>query len=176
MPYRLCPACGVTVHSVAGYATAAACPNCASPLPEAPKAFPSERRDISRRLLREPIAAAAARRELEVFRGELDQVLFEDVALLMTELIANSVKHAGPDAGDHVDVEVAVMPDRIRVDVSDGGPGFQYRGREPYADDALHWGLELLEKLSDRWEIVSGNDAPGTLVWFEVDRDSHVAA
>jgi anti-sigma regulatory factor (Ser/Thr protein kinase) len=176
MPYRLCPGCGVTVYSVAGYSSSAVCPNCAGPLPGAPKAFHSERRDIRRRLLREPIAAASARRELEVFRTELDQVLFEDVALLMTELIANSVKHAGPDAGDHVEVEVAVMPDRIRVDVRDGGPGFEYQRRERAPDDALHWGLELLEKLADRWEIVSGNEPPGTVVWFEVDRDAHLAA
>jgi anti-sigma regulatory factor (Ser/Thr protein kinase) len=176
MPYRICPACGVTVHSVAGYAVAAACSNCGSSLPDVPKVFPAERHDIRRRLLREPIAAAAARRELEVFRGELDQVVYEDVALLMTELITNSVKHAGPDAGDHIDVDVAVMPDRIRVDVRDGGPGFKHRGRDPDADHALHWGLHLIEALADRWEIVSGTGAAGTVVWFEVDRDSHVAA
>jgi anti-sigma regulatory factor (Ser/Thr protein kinase) len=176
MPYRLCPGCGVTVHSVAGYATASECPNCGAPFADPPKPFPPERRDISRRFLREPIAATAARRELEAFRSELDQIMLEDVALLLTELIANSVKHAGPDAGDHIDLEVAVMPDRVRVDVRDGGPGFAYSRRDPDTEDALHWGLELIERLADRWAIVLGEGTSGTVVWFELDRRSNVAA
>lgn len=172
MPYRQCPGCGVTAHSVAGYASASACPLCGTPLPGREKGFPSGRRDIHRRLEREPVAAATARRELEALLGDLDQTEFEVAALLMTELIANSVKHAGARAGAHIGLDVAVMPERIRVEVRDGGPGFEPVPRA--ADERLdaHWGLHLVNQLSSRWEVAGGNGTGETLVWFELDRAS----
>src|SRR3954467_11821513 len=45
-----------------------------------------------------PEAASHARRALSRLRGDLDAPLLETMRLLVTELIANSVKHASADA------------------------------------------------------------------------------
>jgi anti-sigma regulatory factor (Ser/Thr protein kinase) len=125
--------------------------------------------DIQRRLPRGNDAGAAARRELERFRGQIDQADLEIVALLMTELVANSVQHAGPDAGPYLRLGLTVTADRIRVEVRDGGPGFVPAPRGPDAG-ALHWGIELVNRLADRWQVVPGEGRAKTSVWFELDR------
>lgn len=125
--------------------------------------------DIQRRLPRDLDAGVAARRELERFRGELGEADHDIVALLMTELVANSVKHAGPDAGSHLRLGLTVTADRIRVEVRDGGPGFVPARRSNRAG-ALHWGIELVDRLADRWQVVPGEGRGETSVWFELDR------
>jgi anti-sigma regulatory factor (Ser/Thr protein kinase) len=125
---------------------------------------------LHRDLLRDQDAPACARRELEPFRAELDPLVYQDVALLITELVTNSVRHAGPDAGDRVLFDLAVTPGRVRVDVRDGGPGFSPVAREPGDQSPYHWGLHIVERLADRWAVVPPNGTLGTLVWFEVDR------
>jgi anti-sigma regulatory factor (Ser/Thr protein kinase) len=110
-----------------------------------------------------------ARRELERFRGHLDETDLQIVALLMTELVANSVKHAGPNAGPHLRLSLTVTADRVRVEVRDGGPGF-VPVRRTDAAGALHWGIELVDRLSDRWQVVPGGGHGDTSVWFELDR------
>jgi anti-sigma regulatory factor (Ser/Thr protein kinase) len=123
---------------------------------------------VQRRLVRDFDAGAEARRELE--RLDLDETDTEIVALLMTELVANSVKHAGPHAGDHLVLDLTLTPDRVRVEVRDGGPGFVPRRRRVEDEIGLHWGLELVRRLSDRWQVVPGSGSGQTSVWFELDR------
>jgi anti-sigma regulatory factor (Ser/Thr protein kinase) len=125
---------------------------------------------VQRRLVRDFDAGAEARRELERLGPGLDETDAEIVALLMTELVANSVKHAGPHAGDHLLLDLTLTPDRVRVEVRDGGPGFVPRRRRSSDDISLHWGLELVRRLSDRWQVVPGNGSGETSVWFELDR------
>jgi signal transduction histidine kinase len=83
--------------------------------------------------------------------------------LLVTELVANSVRHA---SGTPIDVTVTVHDAHVRTDVSDGGAGF-----EPPSPDAsplkTHgWGLFLVRKIALRW---GAEPATGT-VWFEIER------
>lgn len=125
---------------------------------------------IERRLARDLDAGTEARGELERFRAELDDTDMEIVALLMSELVSNSVKHAGPAAGDYVLLDMTLTPDRIRVEVRDGGPGFVPRRRPPGDDSGLHWGIELVHRLADRWQVVPGNGRGDSAVWFELDR------
>jgi anti-sigma regulatory factor (Ser/Thr protein kinase) len=127
-------------------------------------------RQIHRTLEREPGAAAEARRELERFEDDLDEVDLEISALLLSELVANSVRHAGEDAGPRVYLDITLTGDRLRVEVRDGGPGFVPVRRRPGDIRSLHWGMELVSRLADRWQVVSGNGSGETLVWFELDR------
>ena len=84
--------------------------------------------------------------------------------LLVTELVANSVRHA---RGTPIDVTVTVDDQLVRTEVSDGGAGF-----EPPPDDdpgplkSSGWGLFLVRKMALRW---GAEPATGT-VWFEVER------
>jgi anti-sigma regulatory factor (Ser/Thr protein kinase) len=169
VPYRQCPDCGITVHDSGGYSAASACPVCGASLTAGAKRFARDTNGVRRKLAREPVAASAARRALDSLIGT-EEGVYRVAALLVTELIANSVLHAGPDAGEQVLLDVAVLPDRIRVEVHDQGPGFEPRARVTDDELGLHWGLDLVERLASRWDVVPGNGSGQTVVWFEVDR------
>jgi anti-sigma regulatory factor (Ser/Thr protein kinase) len=120
--------------------------------------------EIKLELLGGPEAVALARHSLNDFQGELGHELFEDMRLLVSELVTNSVRHADVSS---VTLEVNVQADIIRCCVTDPGPGFEATERGPDDDPASGWGLFLVEQLSDRWGVeLSG----GTSVWFEIDR------
>ena len=121
-------------------------------------------------LTRDENAPAAARHELEAFRDELDPLLYEDLALLTTELVANSVRHAGPRAGDRVLLDMSLTAGLVRLEVRDGGPGFAFVPREPGDVSPYHWGLQIVERIADRWAVVPANGHGSTCVWFELDR------
>jgi two-component sensor histidine kinase len=83
---------------------------------------------------------------------------FDDVQLVISELVTNSVRH-GPQG--IVDVSVEASNETIRLEVSDGGQGF-----DPSAErDGL--GLSIIEKIASNWGVVSG---PGCTVWVELAR------
>lgn len=125
---------------------------------------------LHRDLPRDEFAPAAARKELEPFRTELDPLVYEDLALLITELVANSVRHAGPRAGDRVLFDLSVTAALVRVDVRDGGPGFVPVARDPTDTSPYHWGLHIVERIADRWAVIPANGTGETRVWFELDR------
>ncbi len=169
MPYYRCPGCGLTTHSVAGRFTANICPNCSSPLGSSDRVAVDERRPpvIRRRFAAEPDSAAAARRELESLAWTLDREESSVLALLVTELIANSIQHADTGGEGIVGLDVRVSDERVRVRVRDDGNGFVAPFRRDDSPLDSHWGLYLLDELADRWEVSAD---PSTAVSFELDR------
>ncbi len=127
-------------------------------------------RDMAERLdLRlEPTrtAPAAARRSLERVVGD-DREALETCQLLVSELVTNSVRHAGLDADAWIGLRVEADDRAIRVAVSDPGHGFDQPTDAPAAGSASGWGLYLVEQMADRWGVDHG---PDTRVWFELDR------
>jgi anti-sigma regulatory factor (Ser/Thr protein kinase) len=111
-------------------------------------------------------AVALARHSLNDLADELGPALFEDMKLLVSELVTNSVRHAG-GAAPMSTVLLEVRRDRVRACVTDPGPGFEATPREPGDDPASGWGLFLVEELSDRWGVELNG---ATSVWFEIDR------
>ena len=124
-------------------------------------------------LTRDDDAPAAARHRLEAFRDELDPLMYEDLALLTTELVANSVRHAGPRGGDHVALDFSLTAGLVRLEVRDGGPGFKFVPRADGDTSPYHWGLQIVERLADRWAVVPRNGNGTTCVWFELDRGAN---
>jgi anti-sigma regulatory factor (Ser/Thr protein kinase) len=120
---------------------------------------------MSMRLGGGPEAAAAARAAMSRLRGDLDPPLLESMRLLVTELIANSVKHANAAA---IGLKVVVGRRSVLVEISDHGPGFEPAGRFQGQDEASGWGLFLVERLADRWGV--SRDDQATRVWFELRR------
>jgi anti-sigma regulatory factor (Ser/Thr protein kinase) len=108
---------------------------------------------------------ALARHQLE---GWLPASLAEGVRaalrLLVSELVTNSVRHV---AGSPQPVELAVRigAREIRVEVRDGGAGFEPGKPEPRGADG-GFGLYLVERMASRWGV---DTQDGTRVWFELD-------
>jgi signal transduction histidine kinase len=109
-----------------------------------------------------PLTLQAPRRAREWVRSvvplEPDR---EDVVLLMlSELVANSVRHSGHASEGNVDVIVLSADHTVRIEVRDPGPG---SGVEP-TPSPEHSGLRIVESLADRWGVTYDP----TNVWFEV--------
>jgi anti-sigma regulatory factor (Ser/Thr protein kinase) len=114
-----------------------------------------------------PYAATAARLALDNVDAELDPVLAQDLRLLVTEAVKNSVQHAGVGPDDSIGLKITVRSEHVRIEVSDDGPGFEPDASPPEEDEVAGWGLFLIDQLSDRWGVVHDK---GTTVWFEVSR------
>jgi anti-sigma regulatory factor (Ser/Thr protein kinase) len=90
----------------------------------------------------------------------------DDARLLVSELVANSMRHARLGPNDTIRVTAEVEKGRLRVDVIDGGRG----GRRPVAGGIRPspggesgWGLYLVETLASRWGHGAGR------YWFELE-------
>lgn len=122
---------------------------------------------ITLELPAEPHSAKVARDAIAGLDGHLGSV-FGDVVLLISELVTNSVRHAGLDATQPLQLSVATEGDSVRIAVRDPGPGF----RPPKAPtDPAHvggWGLVLVDQLTERWGVE--HDGLGNVVWCELKR------
>ena len=112
-------------------------------------------------------APEAARRALDGFAAALpDEVRF-NVRLLVSELVANAVRHAGAGGDGQIRVTARTGPQRVHVEVSDDGEGFDWRSLPPNGDGGR--GLPLVAALADRWGLTFEG---GTTAWFEL-RHTH---
>ena len=89
----------------------------------------------------------------------------DDVRLLISEIVTNSIRHAGMRAEDWIRVRMRIGGGIVRIEVSDPGTGFDQPAQpQPLAESG--WGMYLLEQIADRWGV-NRNDT--TCVWFELD-------
>ncbi len=109
-----------------------------------------------------PTAAGAARRLL--VREGLDPDMDHTVCLLVSELVTNAIRHAGMGEDERIVLAARLTDDWVRLEVGDGGEGFDPEVRH----DASGYGLRMLDMLASRWGV--DRDESGTRVWFEVDR------
>lgn len=167
MPYYRCPSCGLTAYSAASYSSARACPACLVALPDAAKlhVVPGGNAAVSLTLRARPEAATEARHALVGFA--LPQITREDLALIVTELVTNSVRHAGLSPGDRIDVEASTGPDGVQLAVHDGGPGFPVLTRVPNVKQCAGGrGLAIVDALSEAWGVDCAAD--GCTVWCRI--------
>lgn len=94
------------------------------------------------------------------------QDLASDITLLTHELVTNAVKHAD---GGYVWVSALVLPELIRIEVSDEGGLTQpaVLPVEPFATSGR--GLMWVDELADRWGTEQGRV---NSVWFQIARDA----
>src|SRR5262249_36525738 len=112
-----------------------------------------------------PAAAAHAREMLARLDGDLPAGMLDDARLLTSELVANAVEHA--QDGGVVEVRVALEDANLRVEVYDGGEGFEWAPRRSDAGNERGWGLHFTDTVASRWAVETGEH---TYVWFELDR------
>jgi anti-sigma regulatory factor (Ser/Thr protein kinase) len=88
--------------------------------------------------------------------------------LLTSELVANSVRHAGLSADQELTLTVECDDETLRVEVIDSAGGFDALGllAEHHRQSERHRGILLVDALGDRWGFRRGR---GSLVWFEID-------
>jgi anti-sigma regulatory factor (Ser/Thr protein kinase) len=111
-----------------------------------------------------PEAPSQARAVVDDELRPLARKIREDAALLVSELVANAVRHV--PTNEHLQLELRTEPGRIRVAVSDPGGGFQPAPRLPTVAEGSGWGLYLVDRIADRWGVVSKERNE---VWFEID-------
>lgn len=105
-------------------------------------------------------APAISRSGIASMRSSLEP-RYEDVLLLVSELVTNSVRHT--DSED-IDIRVETYDGRIRVEVSDDGPGFDTT--DPRGDGL---GLTIVDRIADTWGLAAGRRFT---VWAELSCDS----
>jgi anti-sigma regulatory factor (Ser/Thr protein kinase) len=114
-------------------------------------------------LLLQPTAESAreARSALEKYRPQVPEAALDSARLLATELVANSIRHARLRDDQPIRLLIQLDDEVLRVEVHDEGT---WSTHDPSDDGG--WGLVLLERMADRFGIVTTD---GTLVWFELD-------
>ncbi|RCG32484.1 ATP-binding protein [Sphaerisporangium album] len=89
----------------------------------------------------------------------------DEVVLLVSELVTNSVTHSDSRDGGLVTLALSECEGSIHVEVLDAGSEGEPQVREdPYGDGGR--GLFLVDAISERWGMY--RDGAGRVVWFAV--------
>lgn len=119
-------------------------------------------------------AVGLAYRRLGSLGEFVEAEALEDLRLLISELVTNSLRHAGLGEEDWVQLEVEVSDGAIRAEVSNPGEGFEAGLDAGPVEQELDspgrdsgWGLYLVDRISTRWGIAEDTPEKGsTGVWF----------
>ncbi len=118
------------------------------------------------RLRHEPVAVGTARRRVraELADAGVPEPVLDDVEVVLSELMGNSVRHARPIAGGVLLVGWRVADGEVSVRVTDGGSPKRIAPREssPMADSGR--GLHIVERLARAWGVTEHAGALRT-VW-----------
>jgi anti-sigma regulatory factor (Ser/Thr protein kinase) len=115
-----------------------------------------------------PHAAARARRLVEAqLAGRVPRERLADISLLVTELVANVVRHGGGAAGASLRLRLQARRPGLHVEVVNADhAGGTVAPRAPDLAGGGGIGLNLVERLAARWGVREGRP---TAVWFDVD-------
>ena len=89
-----------------------------------------------------------------------------DAALVISELLSNALRHAGPLPGAKIRVAWRIDGGSVQISVSDGGGPTQPELGEPTQAATGGRGLRIVEKLSVGWG--TSRDDEGTTVWAQI--------
>src|SRR4051794_17739601 len=121
----------------------------------------------------EPRAAGAARTAIvHWLERRVPARILKDAELLVSELVTNSVRHAGITPIDVVRVGVELAPDALRLEVTDPGRHGAISPRSPDLTTGTGYGLNILATLAAHWGVI--RDA-NTTVWAELTWANSVA-
>ena len=116
-------------------------------------------------------APAAARRALDGFGEQLEDDVIKRSTLVVTEVVTNSVMHAGLTAAQPIDLNIQVVPGCLRIEVTDAGTAdFDLVSTLPDPGQDSGRGLWIVAQLTDRWGV---DFSSSTHVWCEFDLGSH---
>lgn len=115
-----------------------------------------------------PHAASRARRLVrEELSGRVPEAVIPDVELLITELVANGVRHGGArQPGDALHLRLESRRPALHVEVINPDHEGAVARRAPDMGGGGGLGLHIVERLASRWGV---RHDPRTAVWFELD-------
>ncbi|MEU2393423.1 ATP-binding protein [Streptomyces sp. NPDC007369] len=93
----------------------------------------------------------------------VDRDLTQDVVLVVAELVANAMLHAGGP----LELVLDASPSRLRIEVSDGDASLPAPRRPHRPAQPGGHGLLIVQRTSDRWG--AERHARGKTVWVEFD-------
>jgi two-component sensor histidine kinase len=119
-----------------------------------------------------PASAGEVRRRLgaDLTGAGLPATVVGDAALVVSELVGNSVRYAEPLAGGWLQVSWTVDEDCVLLRVSDGGgPSVPVR-HEAGPEDVRGRGLAIVAALARDWgvEVARNGSGPVSTVWVEL--------
>jgi serine/threonine-protein kinase RsbW len=97
---------------------------------------------------------------------ELSDETLADLKLALTEACSNSVRHAYRDGRTGVvEIDYDLRPDRLVIEVSDDGPGFDYVEADGEDRELTEGGLGLaiIKSVSDEFELADRAGGGSTL-------------
>jgi serine/threonine-protein kinase RsbW len=114
------------------------------------------------RLPRHPGSAGEARRFVAAIleRRRLPARAVENARLVSSELVTNAYRHGDGE----IELRVALLDDRLRLEVIDAGINQVPAVRKQHRDDGGGWGLRIVDQLALQWGVFEGT----THVWADL--------
>ena len=99
---------------------------------------------------------------------DLSEETLSDLKLAITEACSNSVRHAYAGGDGSVDIRYELHPDRLVIEVTDDGEGFDPRSDVDEAEDLAEGGLgiAIIRSVADELEIGPGESGRGSRLRF----------
>jgi anti-sigma regulatory factor (Ser/Thr protein kinase) len=123
--------------------------------------------EIFSRLVPDTSSVKAARDELDGLRELMPEEKFFDTRLVVSELVTNSLLHAGLSGeDDFIALRIVVREGSLSGEVRDTGKGFRRPDNPaPRSDMSGGWGLSIVENVCESWGVRQDETL---CVWFEI--------
>jgi serine/threonine-protein kinase RsbW len=98
----------------------------------------------------------------------LSEETLADLKLALTEACSNSVRHAYRDGDGRVEILYELEPDRLAIEVTDDGSGFE-AGAAVEPDDELSeggLGIAIIRAIADEFELGAKPEGHGSRLRF----------
>jgi hypothetical protein len=112
----------------------------------------------------EPESARRARAAIAPLRPHADVSSFDDVPLLVSELVSDALAMESPPRNAAISLRAEVVEGTTEVVVRFDGLPLRIRARKPKLGEP-GWGVYLVQLLASRWG--ARHDGESTAVWFE---------
>jgi anti-sigma regulatory factor (Ser/Thr protein kinase) len=118
---------------------------------------------IQRDIATGPKASAEARRLVGSLAEHVPAPVLDDVRLVASELVGNSVQHAGNPPGHPIAVTIDVAADRVRLEVVDRSV-FDPTPETGGELRDIKFGLRIVDRIAHAWGRI---DPPEGGIWAE---------
>jgi anti-sigma regulatory factor (Ser/Thr protein kinase) len=115
-----------------------------------------------------PRAVQAARRAIDCLAGWVPAARLQDLQVVVSELVTNSVRHGGLAPSSAVGIDLVVEPGSVRGCVTDPGSGFDVGAVPPPVPGCGGgWGLHIVGQIARAWSV-ERPPSGGVTVRFEL--------